>query len=60
MGDVVRLEQGGAARANGAPLPQPATVIILPVVRIERASDHWQELPSDSAPPYVAPDTDTA
>lgn len=60
MGDVVTLEPGGAARASGAAPLQPATVIILPVPRIEGASDQWQGLPSDSASPYVAPDTDPA
>ena len=60
MGEVIELAPGGAARASGGLLDQPATVIVLPVAGIERNADPWQGLPSDSAPPYVAPDTDPA
>jgi hypothetical protein len=64
MGEVVTYRPGGAARASGADLhhPQLATVIILPVVRIERdAADAWNACPCDSQPPpYTAPDTNSA
>jgi hypothetical protein len=60
MGEVVAFEPGGAARASKTPQDQPAAIVILPAIRIERQSDPWQDLPSDSAPPYSAPDTDGA
>ncbi len=61
MGEVIELAPGGAARASGGHLDEPATVIVLHVAEIERRkADPWQGLPSDSAPSYVAPDTDPA
>jgi hypothetical protein len=59
MGKVLQI--GVAPRAPRLVLPQPATVLILPVVRIDHdALDPRQGMPSDSAPSYTAPDTDLA
>lgn len=61
MGEVVEFERGGAPRAVVTiPHRDPAAIIILPVIRIERNADAWDNLPSDSAPHYCAPDTDPA
>jgi hypothetical protein len=61
MGDVVAYRAGDKARHAPAPdTQQPATVHILPVIRIERNASAWDDLPSDSAPTYEAPDTDPA
>jgi hypothetical protein len=59
MGKVIAFELGAARRA-GIPQQEPASVLILPVVLIERDADQWQGLPSDSAPPFIAPDIDNA
>ncbi|WP_454629558.1 hypothetical protein [Bradyrhizobium cenepequi] len=56
MGDVVDFatRADGAARVVPASA-EPATVVILPVIRIERCiPDPWDGLPSDSAPHHAA------
>ncbi len=57
MGDVVAfaVPAGGAAARAVPASDESATVVILPVIRLERCSpDPWDGLPSDSAPPHAA------
>jgi len=61
MGTVIAFRHDSVSR-SARQLTEPATIIILPMVRIERDhADQWNVLPSDSAPPaYTAPDHENA
>ena len=56
MGNVIKFpDEGCIVRFGRADPDEPATVIILPVVRIERRAD----LPTDDVEPHTQPPADS-